>query len=608
VLPRQTRKFKPFPEWERFFLFIQKKTGGHRKEFFQYNRVSRDVTSSRREKDFSVYLEKFDGGQLDCRVFLFGLRYPIFKQMKGFMGLYLLGKQDVSLDVAGLLVQGGGLEIINFIYSESLAGRALKYESLAIRFQDKIPTFKRLIEYKLCLKRHVNSGQTEVILSFIGFLCSDGFDASKAILDKMYSEIKKVYEETDGEGQITSQGLKEIAFGEGDPNAEKTVVFLMDLFQTSPVSIFHFPQRILNSLIVKATVDILEYKFFANYISKCIEIFNKDLQDQINPFAGVFDDTPPIPQKAEKIPETDGLDDKLPILKSSFIKNNLPTIIESNVNNKLPVSLVIADIDFFKNFNTKYGPLIGDDVLKVTAIKIKNVVGEKGKVVRFGGEEIHVILPNYTIEEAGCLAERLRQEIDKYPFKVKKDGQEEIAKITISLGVTVTYKIINWETLVEEADKALRISKAKGRNQVNIFNAQQASFSEEEIIIQSIEKKEAKDKALSALRLLNEGNSEEYAKNLKLAFDIILREWKAAYSRKNKIDMSNMNVDELVRNNILNVNLIEFKRFEHALPHISWFANGDYQVRIKVAKDVKDKFYLNFFIDFIIKLQNLAKF
>lgn len=299
------------------------------------------------------------------------------------------------------------------------------------------------------------------------------------------------------------------------------------------------------------------------------------------------------------------LDDKLDILKSSYLDNNLQRIINETTKQGVPISFIMLDIDHFKIFNDKHGHLVGDDVLRVTSTQISRIVGDKGKVIRFGGEEISVILPNYDAQEARSLAERIRIAIEKYPFKIK-DGA--IVKITVSAGISASNESIEYKNLIDEADKALRLSKVKGRNQVNIFDKQIANLSDELIIITSLRNEKAKEYADMALEAFKTEKIEDFAKYIKLAFDVAFYSWKEKYASKTGVIIPEMNIPELIRNNILNFNLVDFSKFEAFLPHITWFESGDYQIIIRRSYTlVSDKeaasFCLKFFINVILEFK-----
>lgn len=141
-------------------------------------------------------------------------------------------------------------------------------------------------------------------------------------------------------------------------------------------------------------------------------------------------------------------------------------ILNSNENN-VPVSLIMFDVDKFKQINDTYGHLVGDEVLKEIAVRIKNTVRTDDVVSRFGGEEFAVILPRLTAEQAYMIAERIRNEVSSKPIKTSKGD----LYITISGGVAdYPEKAESAEKLISHADRALYAGcKSKGRNRIAIY-------------------------------------------------------------------------------------------------------------------------------------------
>ncbi|MFO7579249.1 MAG: GGDEF domain-containing protein [Nitrosomonas halophila] len=129
-----------------------------------------------------------------------------------------------------------------------------------------------------------------------------------------------------------------------------------------------------------------------------------------------------------------------------------------------PLSLIMADLDFFKSINDTYGHLVGDLVLRHTAERIQAAVRDFDIVGRFGGEEFTVILKNTDIEMAGIIGERIRAEIAGGPIHVKALN----ISITISLGVAMLRQDETMEALLERADAAMYQAKRAGRNRVVI--------------------------------------------------------------------------------------------------------------------------------------------
>ena len=125
---------------------------------------------------------------------------------------------------------------------------------------------------------------------------------------------------------------------------------------------------------------------------------------------------------------------------------------------RLPLSLLICDLDSFKSVNDRYGHPVGDAVLKAAARRLKRHTGSNGRVGRWGGEEFVVILPNMAKTEALTLAERLRKAI----------AGNDLAGLTVtaSFGVASYRSGDGMAELFERADQRLYEAKNGGRNAV----------------------------------------------------------------------------------------------------------------------------------------------
>ncbi len=130
------------------------------------------------------------------------------------------------------------------------------------------------------------------------------------------------------------------------------------------------------------------------------------------------------------------------------------------------LSVLMIDIDKFKDVNDTYGHYVGDNIIEASAKILTKITRKSDIVARYGGEEFIVLLAETGIDNAVELAERIRIEIENNPFRL--DNGEEI-HITVSIGVTqlnnMNDKDIN-ET-IRRSDKALYESKNKGRNRVS---------------------------------------------------------------------------------------------------------------------------------------------
>jgi diguanylate cyclase (GGDEF)-like protein len=129
---------------------------------------------------------------------------------------------------------------------------------------------------------------------------------------------------------------------------------------------------------------------------------------------------------------------------------------------KTPVSLILIDIDDFKQFNDTHGHQEGDQVLVDLAALIKRATRDLDVAARYGGEEFAIILPQTGSEESALLAERLRIQVES--------SLGEDRRILISLGVaTCPGDGKSAGALVKKADQALYRSKRRGKNRVTVY-------------------------------------------------------------------------------------------------------------------------------------------
>jgi diguanylate cyclase len=128
---------------------------------------------------------------------------------------------------------------------------------------------------------------------------------------------------------------------------------------------------------------------------------------------------------------------------------------------------LMIDIDHFKQFNDKFGHLIGDEVLKIVARSLTQSVKGKDYVARYGGEEFCVLLPATPLQGGMVVAEALRKFVAGNNL-VRKDTGEKIASITVSIGVArLRPEHDTAASLLARADEALYRAKKEGRNRVS---------------------------------------------------------------------------------------------------------------------------------------------
>lgn len=146
-----------------------------------------------------------------------------------------------------------------------------------------------------------------------------------------------------------------------------------------------------------------------------------------------------------------------------YMSSHLDRKIMEIAQSAKPVSVMLFDIDHFKQVNDSHGHAAGDAVLIGLATKVSDNVRDFDLVARYGGEEFVVIMPNATPDEALMVAERVRSRIADTPFEVP--GRELPLKVTISIGVaTTTDPNEATDALLSRADVSLYQAKKDGRN------------------------------------------------------------------------------------------------------------------------------------------------
>lgn len=130
-----------------------------------------------------------------------------------------------------------------------------------------------------------------------------------------------------------------------------------------------------------------------------------------------------------------------------------------------PLSILMADIDFFKKFNDTYGHLIGDEVLKLVAKTLVENLKGRDIIARYGGEEFVILLPQTTVADAERVANQLRSILGTKQVKRRRTN-ETLGIVTISLGATQYQPKEDADSFIARADSALYEAKRTGRNKV----------------------------------------------------------------------------------------------------------------------------------------------
>jgi diguanylate cyclase len=130
-----------------------------------------------------------------------------------------------------------------------------------------------------------------------------------------------------------------------------------------------------------------------------------------------------------------------------------------------PLSLLMADVDYFKLFNDKFGHQTGDQVLRLVAQSMKQNVKGQDVAARYGGEEFVIALPKTTLRSAITVAEQIRSAVMAKELMKRSNG-ERLGRITVSIGVAHLRGDDTAQSLIERADNCLYAAKRNGRNRV----------------------------------------------------------------------------------------------------------------------------------------------
>lgn len=151
------------------------------------------------------------------------------------------------------------------------------------------------------------------------------------------------------------------------------------------------------------------------------------------------------------------------LLQRKFIEDNLQSLIERNLQND-PLSVMMIDIDKFKEINDEHGHQAGDEVLRTISSYLRAIVADRGFCVRYGGDEICVILTGCPLAEAKQLAEQFIGEVRQATV----DAGGRSIPFTVSIGIACVTERVDYRTLIRHADEMLLYAKKTGKNKISV--------------------------------------------------------------------------------------------------------------------------------------------
>lgn len=135
--------------------------------------------------------------------------------------------------------------------------------------------------------------------------------------------------------------------------------------------------------------------------------------------------------------------------------------------NGSPLTIAMADIDSFKLINDSLGHLAGDKVLATVASHIRNHLRVNDIVIRYGGEEFLIVLPDTDEISAYIALERVRESLEKQYIRI---GEEKVIQVTLSIGIYEIDLSDEIDLAIQKADMALYQAKRNGKNRIEIVN------------------------------------------------------------------------------------------------------------------------------------------
>ncbi|MEJ0063083.1 MAG: GGDEF domain-containing protein [Alphaproteobacteria bacterium] len=167
----------------------------------------------------------------------------------------------------------------------------------------------------------------------------------------------------------------------------------------------------------------------------------------------------------DKVRQESLIDPLTEVGNRKFFQNGIERLIAEAMEAMMPLSLLMIDIDHFKQFNDTHGHLVGDQVLKLVGKTLLESIKGRDMVARYGGEEFAVLLPQTPLDVGTLVGDQLRNLVGTKQITRRSTG-ESLGVITMSIGVAEYRSGESALQLIERADRNLYKAKQEGRNRV----------------------------------------------------------------------------------------------------------------------------------------------
>jgi diguanylate cyclase (GGDEF)-like protein len=264
------------------------------------------------------------------------------------------------------------------------------------------------------LKEDSNGVTPELIISDISMPVMDGYELCRAVKNRYPDMLFVMITSTDDEAAMD----KSYQAGASD-------------FVTKPIAKKELTARINNLIYVK----------IAELEVQCLLEELKDKNDILS-----------------KLSITDEL---TTLYNRRYIIEQLELRILESVRYNNPFSIIMIDIDDFKNINDTYGHNVGDKILTKISLEMKNNIRSHDLIARYGGEEFLILLPNTDIKNVFIAAQKIRNAVETICFKELSE-----TNVTVSIGIAEYKENMKYMEFIELADRCLYRAKQNGKNRV----------------------------------------------------------------------------------------------------------------------------------------------
>ncbi|GAB2199382.1 diguanylate cyclase [Sessilibacter sp. MAH4] len=301
------------------------------------------------------------------------------------------------------------------------------------------------------------SGSNQELISAYNKLTSENSDINDFVLQDLYFNC--------------IHGSKELELSFAEPLSQIINGTLTELGK-SQESVTSYENKLLSSEKILLNQDKSSAQKLITALYSATKQFRKEQEHLKNKLIEAEQETKSLRANLAKLEEEATLDPLSGLLNRHGLDKKLTKITESiDLNTGFNITLLLFDIDHFKQVNDCYGHVFGDHVIKHVAKEIQSKVRGQDLCVRYGGEEFLVLLMDTDINGTQIVADKIRTAVKNLRWKNTKTG-EQLPSVTISGGITKFKRqelpSQSLKVVVARADAALYRAKEAGRDQIRV--------------------------------------------------------------------------------------------------------------------------------------------